>query len=247
LQVDGPLCGRVRRGVEPSEISRPKIRTTWFSPCGLISPSLAIWPSAMRFAHSTLSPFARRDIITALRYVRGVIADEITTYKNRTRWPRMRVGIGQDRHRLKSGGPLKLGGVEVPHDQQAVAHSDGDVLLHAVTDAILGAAALGDIGEMFPDSDEANRDRDSVEMLAAALTRVHDAGYRISNIDCIIMAQRPKLSPFRQQIQSRIADVLQVDPSQVGIKAKTGENLGPVGREEAIEATCVALLDKNDL
>jgi len=154
----------------------------------------------------------------------------------------MRVGIGQDRHRLESGGPLKLGGVEVPHDQQAVAHSDGDVLLHAVTDAILGAAALGDIGEMFPDSDEANRDRDSVEMLAAAVTRVHDAGYRISNIDCIIMAQRPKLSPFRQQIQACIADVLQIDPSQVGIKAKTGERLGPVGREEAIEATCVALL-----
>jgi len=143
-----------------------------------------------------------------------------------------RVGIGHDTHRLAPGGPLRLGGVEIPHGYASVGHSDADVLLHAVTDALLGAAALGDIGEMFPDTDPANRGRDSAEMLALAASRVTSAGYRIANLDCIVFAQQPKLSPHK-------------DVGQVGVKAKTGECVGPIGREEAISAECVVLLEKS--
>ena len=155
----------------------------------------------------------------------------------------MRIGLGQDTHRLAPGGPLLLGGVSIPHDAQAIGHSDADVLLHAVTDAILGAAALGDIGEMFPDDDEANRGRDSQQMLAAAMDRVSQAGYRVVNVDCVVMAQRPKIGPHREAICRSIAEVLDVDPEQVSVKAKTGEGVGPIGREEAIGAQCVVLLE----
>lgn len=155
----------------------------------------------------------------------------------------MRIGLGQDTHRLAPGGPLLLGGVAIPHDSQAIGHSDADVLLHAVTDAILGAAALGDIGEMFPDDDEANRGRDSKQMLAAAMDRVSQAGYRVVNVDCVVMAQRPKIGPHREAICRSIAEVLDVDPEQVSVKAKTGEGVGPIGREEAIGAQCVVLLE----
>ena len=154
----------------------------------------------------------------------------------------MRVGIGHDTHRLIAGGPLRLGGVDVPHDKSAQGHSDADVLLHAVTDALLGAAALGDIGELFPDTDPANRGRDSAQMLAAAQRRVAEAGYRVVNLDCIVFAQLPKLSPYKDQIRQRIAKILSIDTTCVGVKAKTGEGVGPVGRQEAIEAEVVALL-----
>lgn len=140
---------------------------------------------------------------------------------------------------------MRLGGIDVPHGYGAVGHSDADVLLHAVTDALLGAAALGDIGEMFPDTDPANRGRDSAEMLALALTRVASAGYRIANLDCIVFAQHPKLSPYKDAIRRRIADILSIDIGQVGVKAKTGEGVGPIGREEAIAAECVVLLEKS--
>lgn len=153
-----------------------------------------------------------------------------------------RIGIGHDTHRLEPGGPLRVGGVDIPHHKQAVGHSDADVLLHAITDAVLGAAALGDIGELFPDNDPANRGRDSAEFLIAAWEKVEAAGYSLVNLDCIVFAQRPKLSPFKGQIQSRIAQILKVEAGQVGVKAKTGELVGPVGREEAIEAQVVALL-----
>ena len=109
----------------------------------------------------------------------------------------MRVGIGHDSHRLASGGPLVLGGIDIPHDKHAVGHSDADVLLHAITDALLGAAALGDIGQMFPDTDEANRGRDSADMLSLAAARISSAGYKINNLDCIVFAQRPKLGPHK--------------------------------------------------
>src|SRR5437868_10042374 len=109
----------------------------------------------------------------------------------------MRIGIGHDTHRLAPGGPLRLGGLNVPHDRQAVGHSDADVRLHAITDALLGAAALGDIGEMFPDSDEINRGRDSADMLRRAAERVGAAGYKIANLDCVVMLQRPKLSAYK--------------------------------------------------
>lgn len=138
---------------------------------------------------------------------------------------------------------MRLGGVEIPHDQALVGHSDADVLLHAVTDALLGAAALGDIGELFPDTDEANRGRDSADMLRAAHQRVADAGYRVVNLDCIVFAQRPKLSPYKDVIRQRIAELLGLDPQSVGLKAKTGESVGPVGREEAVMAQCIVLLE----
>ena len=156
--------------------------------------------------------------------------------------PRFRVGIGHDTHRLQPGGPLRIGGVTIEHDQQMVGHSDADVLLHAVTDALLGAAALGDIGELFPNTDPANRGRDSAEMLAVARLKVQEAGWQIANLDCIVLAEQPKLSPYKQAIQSRIAQLLDLDPTQVGVKAKTGEGLDAVGRREAIQAQVVVLL-----
>jgi 2-C-methyl-D-erythritol 2,4-cyclodiphosphate synthase len=156
----------------------------------------------------------------------------------------MRVGIGHDTHRLGQGGPLVLGGITIPHDRHAVGHSDADVLLHAITDALLGAAALGDIGEMFPDSDPANKGRDSADMLRQAAARTSAAGYQVLNLDCIVFAQRPKLGPHKLAIRDRIAEILALNPEQVGVKAKTGEGVGEVGREETIMAQCVALLDK---
>ena len=154
----------------------------------------------------------------------------------------LRVGIGTDTHRLEPGGPLRLGGVDVPHELQAVGHSDADVLLHAVTDAVLGAAVMGDIGELFPDTEGANRDRDSADMLHLAYEKVLAAGYRVSNLDCVVAAQRPKLLPYRDAIRQRIAGILGIEASCVSFKAKTGEGVGPVGREEAIMAQCVVLL-----
>jgi 2-C-methyl-D-erythritol 2,4-cyclodiphosphate synthase len=116
------------------------------------------------------------------------------------------------------------------------------VLLHAVVDALLGAAALGDIGQMFPDTDPANRGRDSGEMLAAARDAVRALGWQIVNIDSIVFAQRPKLLPYRQAIRQRMADLLGIEPERVGLKGKTGEHIGPIGLEEAISAQCIALL-----
>jgi 2-C-methyl-D-erythritol 2,4-cyclodiphosphate synthase len=135
-----------------------------------------------------------------------------------------------------------LGGITIPWDFHLVGHSDADVLLHAVTDALLGAAALGDIGQWFPDTAEENRGRDSMEMLVVAASKVQQAGYAIENLDCIVFAQEPKLGPYRSSIAARIADALEIRPDQIGIKAKTGEHVGPVGRQEAMMAECVVLL-----
>ena len=137
---------------------------------------------------------------------------------------------------------MRLGGINVPHDQHLVGHSDADVLLHAVTDALLGAAALPDIGTLFPNTDPANRQRDSAEMLAAAAQKVLERNYRVVNLDCVIRAQRPKLADYYDAIRHRIAGILGTSPLQIGIKAKTGEGVGPVGQGEVIEAICVALL-----
>ena len=138
---------------------------------------------------------------------------------------------------------MRLGGIDVPHDRSLAGHSDADVLLHAVTDALLGAAALGDIGQMFPDTDPDNRGRDSGEMLLAAVDAVKAVGYRIINVDCIVFAQRPKLLPYRQPMRERIAELLGIEPERVGLKGKTGESIGPIGLEEAVAAQCVALLE----
>lgn len=155
----------------------------------------------------------------------------------------MRIGIGEDSHRTAPGGPLRLGGIDVPHDHHLVGHSDADVLLHAVTDAILGAAALPDIGRMFPNTEETNRNRDSAEMLAAAAAKAADVGYRIVNLDCVVHAERPKLADYQDAIRHRIAGILRLSPHQIGLKAKTGEAVGPVGNHEIIVARCVALLE----
>ena len=155
----------------------------------------------------------------------------------------MRIGLGEDSHRTAPSGPLRLGGIDVPHDRQLVGHSDADVLLHAVTDALLGAAALPDIGRMFPNTDPANRGRDSADMLRTAAAKITEAGYRVVNIDCVVHAERPKLADYQDAIRHSIAGILQLNPLQIGLKAKTGEGAGPVGREELIEARCVALLE----
>ena len=155
-----------------------------------------------------------------------------------------RIGLGHDTHRLGPGSGLVIGGVTIPHDRRALGHSDADVLLHAVTDALLGAAALGDIGELFPDTDPVNKDRDSAEMLRAAGRLVAEAGWRIVNLDCVIFAQRPKILPYRPLIRGRIAAILGIDASAVWVKAKTGEAVGPIGAEEAVAAECVVLLER---
>ncbi|QDU54685.1 2-C-methyl-D-erythritol 2,4-cyclodiphosphate synthase [Aeoliella mucimassa] len=155
-----------------------------------------------------------------------------------------RIGLGDDTHRTAPGGPLVLGGIEVPHDQHLVGHSDADVLLHALTDALLGAAGLPDIGQLFPNTADENRGRDSAEFLTAAYAKVTEAGYQLVNADCVIAAQRPKISPFKDAMRHRIAGLLRVNPLDIGIKAKTGEEVGPVGRCESIEARAVVLLEK---
>jgi 2-C-methyl-D-erythritol 2,4-cyclodiphosphate synthase len=156
----------------------------------------------------------------------------------------IRIGLGHDTHRLGPGTGLVIGGITIPHDQRALGHSDADVLLHAITDALLGAAALGDIGELFPDNDPANKGRNSAEMLRVAADRVTAGGWRVVNLDCVIFAQRPKILPYRPRIVSRIAEILEIDLAAVWLKAKTGEGVGPIGTEEAIAAECVVLLER---
>ena len=156
-----------------------------------------------------------------------------------------RVGEGWDVHALVEGRPLILGGVRIPHTHGLAGHSDADALLHAITDAILGAAALGDIGRMFPDTDEQWKGADSAMLLAAAARRVAEAGWSIVNIDSTIVAQAPKLAPHMGAIVARIADVLGLEVHQVNVKAKTAERLGPVGQGQCIEARAAALLCRN--
>lgn len=154
----------------------------------------------------------------------------------------LRIGIGHDTHRLKHGGPLRLGGIDIPFEHSLDGHSDADVLLHAITDALLGAAGLGDIGEMFPDTAADNAGRDSGQMLKLAWQAVQQQGLEIINLDCIVFAQRPKLSSFKPAIAQRIAELLAIKPGQVGVKAKTGEGVGLVGEQKIMQAQCVALL-----
>jgi 2-C-methyl-D-erythritol 2,4-cyclodiphosphate synthase len=156
----------------------------------------------------------------------------------------IRIGLGHDTHRLGPGTGLVIGGITIPHDRRALGHSDADVLLHAITDALLGAAAMGDIGELFPDTDPANKGRNSAEMLRVAADRITAAGWRVVNLDCVIFAQRPKILPYRPRILSRIAEILEIDLAAIWLKAKTGEGVGPIGTEEAIAAECVVLLER---
>lgn len=158
--------------------------------------------------------------------------------------PALRIGEGWDIHRLVTGRPLVLGGITVPHTHGLLGHSDADALLHAITDALIGAAALGDIGRHFPDTDERFKGADSGVLLTEAARRVREAGYEIVNLDSTVVAQAPKLAPHIPAMVERIAALLSLQPSQVNVKAKTAEKMGPVGQGEAIEARAVALLVK---
>jgi len=158
----------------------------------------------------------------------------------------LRIGLGHDTHRLTSGTFIVLGGVRIEHTQRLVGHSDADVLLHAITDALLGAAGFGDIGELFPDTDPANRHRDSAEMLQLAWEQVRQHHWHIVNLDIILFAEKPKIAPHKEAIRKRIAELLEIDAAQIGLKAKTGEQVGIIGREEAMAAECVVLLEQRD-
>ena len=155
-----------------------------------------------------------------------------------------RIGEGWDVHALVPGRKLILGGVEVPHTVGLLGHSDADVLLHAITDALFGAAALGDIGRHFSDTDAQFKGADSAVLLAEAARRVRAKGFEIGNIDSTIVAQAPKLAPHIEKMRERIASVLALDVEQVNVKAKTAEKMGPVGQLQAMEARAVALLFK---
>ena len=150
----------------------------------------------------------------------------------------LRVGVGYDSHRFAPGGPLVLGGVRIESDVHLHGHSDGDAICHAVTDAILGAAALGDIGAMFSDTDSDNAGRDSIEMLGLAVERVRRAGWRVGQLDVVVVAESPKLAPYRDHMRARVAAATGIAAADVSIKGKTNELMGFVGRGEGI--ACIA-------
>lgn len=156
----------------------------------------------------------------------------------------IRVGLGYDLHRLVEGRKLILGGVEFPFEKGEDGHSDGDVLLHAITDAVLGASGLGDIGSYFPPEDAKWKDANSADLLRAVLKDVYAAGWKIENLDCVIKLEKPKFLSRRQEVINSISSILNVNPDQVFVKAKTGEKLPPVGTSEAVEAEAVVLLSK---
>jgi 2-C-methyl-D-erythritol 2,4-cyclodiphosphate synthase len=155
----------------------------------------------------------------------------------------MRVGHGFDAHRLVEGRKLILGGVDVPHEKGALGHSDADVLAHAISDALLGAAALGDLGGHFPDTDERWKNADSMELLGHCRAEVHRAGYRVENIDATIVVQQPKLAPFIMRMRENLALRMGISLNQVSVKAKTSEGMGYTGDGSGIAAFAVALIE----
>ncbi|MGQ0539619.1 MAG: 2-C-methyl-D-erythritol 2,4-cyclodiphosphate synthase [Gemmatimonadaceae bacterium] len=153
-----------------------------------------------------------------------------------------RVGVGYDSHRFADGGPCTLGGIRIPGPRHLAGHSDGDAVAHAITDAVLGAAGLGDIGEMFPDSDRANRARDSIEMLHLAVRRVEADGWSVQHVDVAVIAEWPKVRPYRDAMRERLAGALGVPLRAVSVKGKTNERMGWIGREEGLACIAVASL-----
>lgn len=153
-----------------------------------------------------------------------------------------RVGIGYDIHRLAEKRRLVVGGIEIDHPQGLIGHSDADVVLHAVTDALLGAAGLPDIGDLFPDTDEAYKDADSRELLKDVMKRVRAKGFETNNLDVIVHAEAPKLSPYKRRMAESIAALVGLSPEDVSVKAKTNEGMGPLGQSDAIACTAVASL-----
>jgi 2-C-methyl-D-erythritol 2,4-cyclodiphosphate synthase len=159
---------------------------------------------------------------------------------------RMRTGIGFDVHRLQKGRPLWLGGVEIPAEKGLMGHSDADVLIHAICDAVLGAAGKGDIGEHFPDEDPAYKDIRSCILLGRVAELVRDDGWTVVNVDAVVVAEKPKISPYKSQMRFRIAEAMNIAEDRVSIKATTTEGLGLVGREEGIAAFATVLLGPAD-
>jgi 2-C-methyl-D-erythritol 2,4-cyclodiphosphate synthase len=155
----------------------------------------------------------------------------------------VRVGIGHDTHRLSDGLPLILGGVRIEHSRGLVGHSDADVICHAVADALLGAAGMGDIGEHYPDTDPKWRGLDSTRLLSEVVSRIKEAGWQVGNCDVIVHAQEPKLGPHKPAIRANLARLLGVQEMDVNVKAKTGEHVGPVGRGEAIVCEAITLIE----
>ena len=158
----------------------------------------------------------------------------------------VRVGIGYDSHAFAEGGPLVLGGVRIPGDVRLRGHSDGDAVAHAITDAILGAAGQGDIGTLFPDSDPANAGRDSLEMLRAAASTVGAAGWRVQQVDVTVVAERPRIAPYRAAMSGALAGALGIAAADVSVKGKTNEGMGWIGRGEGLAALAVATLAAGD-
>lgn len=156
----------------------------------------------------------------------------------------MRIGQGYDVHQLVEGRPLIIGGIEIPHEKGLLGHSDADVLLHTVADAVLGAIAEGDIGKHFPDTDPAYKGADSAKLLSHVWELVKQKGYKLGNIDCTIIAQRPKMAPYIPEMRQRISELLEADLDQVNVKATTTEKLGFCGREEGIASQATVLLVK---
>lgn len=155
----------------------------------------------------------------------------------------MRTGLGVDAHRFEAGGKLFLGGVEIEHDMGLAGHSDADVLLHAIMDALLGACGAGDIGELFPDSDQAYRGASSLDLLGRAYSEVRSRGYRLVNIDAVVVCESPKVSPYKALMSERIAAALEVEPSAVSVKGTTTEGMGFTGVGEGILSIATVLLD----
>lgn len=158
----------------------------------------------------------------------------------------IRVGVGYDSHRFADVGPLKLGGVDIPFDRHLEGHSDGDALAHAVTDAILGAAGAGDIGELFPDRDPRNKGRDSLDMLRAAVERIGILGWRVHSVDATVVAEQPRIASHRDAMCAALARALGVDAPAVSVKGKTNEGMGWIGREEGLACVAVATLLSRD-
>ena len=154
-----------------------------------------------------------------------------------------RIGLGKDLHRLAEGRRFLLGGIEIPFEKGELGHSDGDVLVHAIIDALLGAAGLGDIGEFYPSDESTWKDSDSLELLKDTWRKVKEYGWHLVNLDCTVTCEKPRILPYRDSIRGSIARVMETDPSAIFVKGKTNEGLGPLGRGEAVEALAICLLE----